>query len=137
MKEFFFAASSDDDMKLWMRALAESIILGTSLSLWKTNESNINNPFWFCVANPAVFGIDLRLAVAKGEQAIPVIIGLCLNTLATHFEVEGIFRVAGGATDVEQLRTQFDSGNTSILLKNNYDWFNFDFDFDCQKTNTQ
>jgi hypothetical protein len=28
MKEFFFAAASEDDMRAWMRALAESIILG-------------------------------------------------------------------------------------------------------------
>jgi hypothetical protein len=61
-------------------------------------------------ANPQTFGIDLRLAVAKGEAAIPPIIGLCLNTLAQQFEVEGIFRVAGAAGDVDALKQAFDSG---------------------------
>lgn len=63
-----------------------------------------------CAANPATFGIDLRLAVAKGEQPIPIIVGLCLNTLAQHFEIEGLFRVTGSNADVEALKVQFDNG---------------------------
>jgi hypothetical protein len=87
MKEFFFAPATADEMTLWMRALHESIFY----------------------ANPALFGVDLRIAIFKANEPIPMVVRLCFNYLAAHFKTEGLFRVSGVAADVTAWKQAFDN----------------------------
>jgi hypothetical protein len=87
MKEFLFAPATPDEMTLWMRALHESIVY----------------------ANPALFGVDLRLAIFKANEPIPMVVRLCFNYLAAHFKAEGLFRVSGNAADVTAWKQAFDN----------------------------
>jgi hypothetical protein len=87
MKEFFFAPATPDEQAAWLKALQESIVF----------------------ANPQLFGIDLRLAIFKCADPIPMVVRLCFNYLAAHFKSEGLFRISGQAAQVAAWKEAFDN----------------------------
>jgi hypothetical protein len=89
-KDIFFALNTPEEMKEWMRAIHESIIYGKRNVLlllarvvaWPRASLADAALVLSCIArlwraaNPQLFGVELRLAVFKSPDPVPVIFGM-------------------------------------------------------------
>jgi len=57
-----------------------------------------------------IFGVDIEVLVLKSNAEVPPIVTKTIDYLKNHTEVEGIFRLSGSTTEVDNYRTLWNTG---------------------------
>ncbi|XP_068604914.1 rho GTPase-activating protein 30 [Brachionichthys hirsutus] len=67
-----------------------------------------------------VFGCDLLVHLNASSQEIPQVLRCCSEFVETHGIVDGIYRLSGVSSDIQKLRTEFESEGSPDLNKDVY-----------------
>ncbi|KAG2457747.1 RHG30 protein, partial [Polypterus senegalus] len=67
-----------------------------------------------------VFGCDLLEHLQSSGQDIPQVLKSCSEFVEKHGIVDGIYRLSGVSSNIQKLRSEFDTENTPDLNKDVY-----------------
>lgn len=70
--------------------------------------------------NP-VFGVDLNTLYARSNAPVPTVVVQCIQAVELFgLDVEGIYRVPGSMSRIQELRSRFDNGRSPSWLRSYY-----------------